>query len=449
MISRRDLILLAVLLGAASWPTALWWSNELLRGQEGPRGLTAVAVAVGVLLLRPREAAGQERWVPHAVAVWLALSVFLSTVATVRIAAAAVVCAWATSLSGWRWGRIVDLPLLGLAVLALPIVDALQFYVGYPARAWVAWAAAMQLQLVGLGVQPEGALLRLDEQIVSVDPACSGIGMLRLAGVLTLGLAGVLSLSTGRTLMLGTLALALVLLANTLRVSSLFFVETGLLNAPDWLHEAIGVAASLVLFASLASMAWTLRPKAPPPAVAARQLVPTFSFHAIAPVALVAALFPLLYAPPRTAGAPLPEVRWPEEFEGKSLTALPLTEVELRFEENFPGRLGRFTDGRRVLILRRINQPNRIVHSITHCFASVGWTVRDEPPVRDADGQLWAQATVERGGEQLRLRERYRDEAGASWPDVGAWYWNAARGTSTGPWWGETLVERARSEEEQ
>jgi hypothetical protein len=35
-----------------------------------------------------------------------------------------------------------------------------------------------------------------------------------------------------------------------------------------------------------------------------------------------------------------------------------------------------------------------------------------------------------------------RDEHGAIWPDVSAWYWNAMFGASLGPWWSFVVTER-------
>ena len=44
----------------------------------------------------------------------------------------------------------------------------------------------------------------------------------------------------------------------------------------------------------------------------------------------------------------------------------------------------------------------------------------------------------------MRVRERIYDGAGHGWTDVSAWYWDALRGYSPGPWWAVTIVEGAQ-----
>jgi len=49
----------------------------------------------------------------------------------------------------------------------------------------------------------------------------------------------------------------------------------------------------------------------------------------------------------------LPAAGWPAALDGRPITALPLTAREARFVSGFPGRVGRFTDGRRAGTGRR------------------------------------------------------------------------------------------------
>ena len=41
---------------------------------------------------------------------------------------------------------------------------------------------------------------------------------------------------------------------------------------------------------------------------------------------------------------------WPSTFEGRTLTPLPLNEMETKFATGFPGRIARFSDGEREII---------------------------------------------------------------------------------------------------
>ncbi|MGE5605927.1 MAG: hypothetical protein ACM3YE_09570, partial [Bacteroidota bacterium] len=53
---------------------------------------------------------------------------------------------------------------------------------------------------------------------------------------------------------------------------------------------------------------------------------------------------------------------WPRHFEGKPLNQLPLTNREREFAKDFPGCIGRFTDGNRELIIRWVTRDTRKLH---------------------------------------------------------------------------------------
>jgi exosortase/archaeosortase family protein len=59
--------------------------------------------------------------------------------------------------------------------------------------------------------------------------------------LLTFAMAMVLNLSTGRTLLLAITGFGAILLANAMRAAALFYLEAGLIEAPAWAHEAIGL----------------------------------------------------------------------------------------------------------------------------------------------------------------------------------------------------------------
>src|SRR5262245_3744823 len=90
--------------------------------------------------------------------------------------------------------------------------------------------------------------------------------------------------------------------------------------------------------------------------------------------AAVAALVPLTERSNGTAaGAPFPG--WPTEYEGRALIELPLTQRETAFVQDFPGRVGRFTDGTREIIIRWVGAPTRRLHSAADCFRGSGYAV--------------------------------------------------------------------------
>ena len=134
---------------------------------------------------------------------------------------------------------------------------------------------------------------------------------------------------------------------------------------------------------------------------------------------------------------------WPASFEGVALTALPLSPIELRFQQNFPGRVGRFTDGRREVILRWVAAGSRKLHPASDCFKANGYTLAPQP-ITLKDGQRWSGFTATRGGQQFEVRERIVDAAGGQWSDVSAWYWAVQLGRTTGPWWAMTVAQSRR-----
>jgi hypothetical protein len=159
-------------------------------------------------------------------------------------------------------------------------------------------------------------------------------------------------------------------------------------------------------------------------------------------VCAVAAFMPLLGARPTP-----PEVNdfpgWPTHFEGKPLRELPLGPTERRFAADFPGRIGRFSDGRREIILRWVSSETRRLHPAADCFRGVGYTIAPGPIAIDAGGGRWGVLMATRGQERLEVRERLHDATGNEWTDVSAWYWAATTGRSNGPWWAITVASTA------
>lgn len=133
---------------------------------------------------------------------------------------------------------------------------------------------------------------------------------------------------------------------------------------------------------------------------------------------------------------------WPAQFDGKPLTPLPLTELEQRFGTDFPGRIGRFTDGKREIVIRWVTEATRKMHFASDCFQGIGYSVKPLPVHRDENGSLWASFAANKGNERLRVFERIHNDSGESWTDVSSWYWSALRQENSGPWWAITIAEK-------
>ncbi len=167
----------------------------------------------------------------------------------------------------------------------------------------------------------------------------------------------------------------------------------------------------------------------------------TFAVMAFVAACAVAALAPLAAGKPPAPGADgFPG--WPASFEGAPLTALPLSPIEERFQQNFPGRVGRFTDGRREVILRWVARGSRKLHPASDCFKANGYALA-ALPISVKDGQRWSGFSAARGQQKFEVRERIVDAAGAQWSDVSAWYWAVQLGQTAGPWWAVTVARSA------
>ncbi|HEY6255545.1 MAG TPA: hypothetical protein VIY51_07090 [Xanthobacteraceae bacterium] len=132
---------------------------------------------------------------------------------------------------------------------------------------------------------------------------------------------------------------------------------------------------------------------------------------------------------------------WPRQYEGHALTQLPLTQREATFVRDFPGRVGRFTDGRREIIIRWVGAPTRLLHSAADCFRGSGYSIAPMPVRRDIAGAAMGCFRASHQADRLMVCEVIRDARGESWPDVSAWYWNAMLSVSAAPWWSFVVAE--------
>jgi hypothetical protein len=157
---------------------------------------------------------------------------------------------------------------------------------------------------------------------------------------------------------------------------------------------------------------------------------------------VLAAVVPLAHIRPAVRSSVSAFPGWPAELAGRTLTQLSLSEREQAFAEGFPGKLARFTDGSREIIIRWVTQETRRLHSAADCFKGLGYTIHPLPVQRDEAGQLWGSFEAQRGAERWRVSERIYEVAGtAGWTDVSTWYWQAVLGRTQGAWWAVTVAE--------
>jgi len=145
---------------------------------------------------------------------------------------------------------------------------------------------------------------------------------------------------------------------------------------------------------------------------------------------------------PVTSAAVAPFPGWASTFEGKPLTQLPLNEMENTFASGFPGRIMRFSDGEREIIVRWVTEATRMLHPASDCFQGLGYTVKPLAAHRDQNGALWASFAATKADERLVVYERIISDSGETWTDVSAWYWSALRHEGSGSWWAITVAQK-------
>ncbi len=383
----------STLLALACWPAWLYLLQRWVDGSDEPLGLLAAASLLWLSRTPVRQSKPAGPWL-----VGLLAYGGLRPYAPPMLSSALALLLLAAALSQARHGRILP-GWLGLALLSLPSLASLQFFLGYPARLSAACAAQNLLSLEGFPIQLQGLVLQWGQQRLSVDPPCSGLAGLWMLLFYTMLLASQRRWNLPRTLTMAGLAVAVAWAANVLRLSGLFFSEL-VLHRPE-LHQPVGLVTFLLGLASLHHLA-------PPPQDPQNQSQPqTPSPEAApppAPLILLLAASGLFSAPPP---APPAFPGWPRQWQGRPLHIAQ--EVTL---PGFPGRIARCHTPQGPLLLRWVNRPTRLLHSSADCYRAAGLPFQGEETIYDADGRRFH--------------------------DVSQWYWAASFGTSRGPWIAET-----------
>ena len=125
------------------------------------------------------------------------------------------------------------------------------------------------------------------------------------------------------------------------------------------------------------------------------------------------------------------------------VTPLALNPRDVKFAEQFPGRIAAFAGDQSTWIVRWVARPTRKLHPAGDCLRATGYTVVPQPIFAEANGAHWGVVTASRGREKLIVRERIIDAKGREFTDVSAWFWAAILEKSPGPWWCLTRIEPA------
>lgn len=239
----RPFVLLAIQV-VAFWSVWQWALGRFATSGESAWEILPLASIIFLFWL----AEGETKHTVSPTALFLSAFLTLGYAGSILLApplvrAVLAVAAIAPIVGSWRFGKVFHPGIFILFLLSLPVVDSLNFFLGYPMRVLVGEAVELLLKLQGLDVYREGVGLHFNETLIWIDAPCSGIKMLWFGTFLTTSLSTYLRLDWLKLAVVGLLSLAAVIAGNILRASALFYIESGLIEVPHWMHSAVGMAA--------------------------------------------------------------------------------------------------------------------------------------------------------------------------------------------------------------
>lgn len=222
------------------WPVWQWYGLRMLDGSDEPWGILAFATLL-ILIARNgiwRSPSAQAMLISSLITLIYALNYGYLPALFKGILA---IIALAFSISSICYARTIQAGIIGLLLLSLPLIASLQFYGGFPIRVITAFVSSHILTLMGYEVHPQGTLLYWLGEVIAVDAPCAGIKMMWTGLYLNFTLAAWRKLGLLATWLSTSFTLFSVFVGNILRATLLFFTESGLLNAPDFAHQMIGI----------------------------------------------------------------------------------------------------------------------------------------------------------------------------------------------------------------
>jgi len=475
----------ALILLATLWPVWIWYGQRVGDQSDEPLGIVALITLIYLLARQQAKktdkqnaqssepdtkatTSSPEKLIPISLTAMVALYGSSLVLAPKLISATLALIAIGICLH-----RLLNCRLnsghWSLLLLSLPLVASLNFYLGYPLRLVVAQCAVSLLSINGFPVSAEGTSLLWHNQLIEIDAPCSGIKMLWAALYLAAVQLSLRKSSLTQALLYLIFAATAAVLANVLRVTSLFYLEAGIITAPAALpqsiaahfesavHTGTGMTAFLLValilyFAEQRINNNLIKDGIEEPAlhaaptsavknhskVTAQKASNKYSNNKYFLLACAIAATIPFFTPQKSPVKQ--EEQWPTTYEGQKLRPLPLTGSELEFARNFPGSIAMFQTDKQTIIIRRVRQATRQLHPAADCYRASGFTTTNLHRETDRSGIAWNVLLAQKSMRHLQVRERIYDENGQNYTDVSQWYWAALWGQSKGPWVSVTTV---------
>lgn len=264
---------------------------------------------------------------------------------------------------------------------ALPLERIVQRALGYVLQEFSAKGACGALSVLFGDVQCAGVRIRVDGADVLVDLPCSGARALIVFGFMFAVTAALARPRWSFGLIGVGVTLAAALLGNVLRIVML---ASGVALGPERLgfdvmlqpwHDSVGlialgvVAPALVLWARAA---WTTPADAREHALSVRRKRGVWSAGAF--LLLTVAIVSAPRAPVDVSRQPV-SIAAPERIGAARALALPLTDRERAYFEQFGGAAVKAAYGEHALMLARTTSPLRHLHAPDECLRGLGYQV--------------------------------------------------------------------------
>lgn len=458
-----------LLLLGTFWPVWLWYFERLTDPSDEPLGIVAV---ITLLLLGVHKYRSSGSTISTSNLDFLAPSNFGITLtivgvllclycALMPIAPPIVSALLALAVCAVLLYRTLPVSLnagdFSLLALSLPVVASLNYYLGYPLRMLACQMSVVMLNIGGLAVNVQGTEILSNNSIVGIDPPCSGIKMLWVALYLSATCASLRGLRAAQTLKLLAISVLAAIVANALRVSSLFYIESGIVQVSGiWhtlVHSGVGIGIFALSAMALVKVAYMLPSDTEytrtnsddientTHVVKENKYIP-IGIGCIFALCVAAAFLPLTLSSESANTTDMTFAGCPSQFEGQHLEPIKLAGVTERFAKEFPGKIAVYTTGKSRVVYRWVTKPTLQLHPSSNCYKASGYEIKWLPEYRDAQEQKWTAFQASKGTEKLLVRERIYDQAGQNWTDVSSWYWAAVLKQSSSPWWAISTAER-------
>lgn len=240
----------------AYWPVWIWYAKRVTGSVDEMWGALAW-LAIAVLCYRQRSHYQREPTLTLPMLFTLLYALTFSILPPLLQAALAIT-AIAFMLSLVFFNTRCQIGLVLLALLSLPVIPSLQFYLGYPMRWLIGQAAVPLLSLGGLVVVAEGTSLQWNESLIWIDAPCSGVNMLWSELFLTSILICVYEMRFAYALVAIGGAFVAVMAGNLFRTLGLFYIESGLVDLPEWMHTGVGVLSFAMISVGITAFVFHL-----------------------------------------------------------------------------------------------------------------------------------------------------------------------------------------------